>query len=132
MRIAALIEAAEDAIAISEEPDLEDELYIAKGNPIIEPEWIWWLKEPVVGREVDIFKYWQGKQYEYPVIARIARDHLAIPATEAASERVFSTGGDIVTKKRNRLAAGTLRKLLCLRSWGIIDDFDDGDSEVEG
>jgi hypothetical protein len=37
------------------------------------------------------------------IIAQIARDHLAVPAASAASERVFSQGADIVTKKRNRL-----------------------------
>jgi hypothetical protein len=35
-----------------------------------------------------------------PIIARIARDHLAIPAISAASECVFSVGGDIITKKK--------------------------------
>jgi hypothetical protein len=114
-----------------EEPDSEDELYIAKGNLEVAPEWSRWLKEPAVGRDVNILKYWQGKQYEYPVIAAIARDHLAIPATSAPSERVFSAGSDIVTKKRNRLAPGTVRELLCLRDWGIYEVAEDNDSEGE-
>jgi len=45
----------------------------------------------------------------------MARDHLAILATLAASESVFSVGGDIIIKKRNRLGAGNTRRLLCLR-----------------
>jgi hypothetical protein len=49
----------------------------------------------------------------YPLIASIAKDHLAIPATSADSERLFSVGGDIITKKRNRLSPSTLRYLLC-------------------
>jgi hypothetical protein len=41
--------------------------------------------------------------------------HLRIPATSAAFKSVFSVGGDIITKKRNRLSADNTRKLLCLR-----------------
>ena len=43
-----------------------------------------------------------SKEYEYPIIARIARDYLAIPATSATSKSVFSIGGDIITKKREQ------------------------------
>ena len=39
----------------------------------------------------------------------------ASTATSAASECVFSIGGDIVTKKRNRLGASNTRRLLCLQ-----------------
>jgi hypothetical protein len=71
----------------------------------------------------------------YSIIAQIARDHLAIPATSAASERVFSNGSDIITKKRNRLSPSTVRYLLCLRDWGALPEGDesegDGDDEWE-
>ena len=63
-------------------------------------------------------------------MAVIARDHLAIPATSAPSERVFSQGGDIVTKKRNRLSGERIRELLCLKDWGVIKG-KDLDSEGE-
>ena len=81
-----------------------------------------------MGPKTDILKYWASKQYEYPVLAAIAKDHLAVPATSADSERVFSVGGDIVTKKRNRLAPSTLRYLICLRNWGVISPGEDDDS----
>ena len=86
------------------------------------------MKEPTVGRNTDILKYWQSKQCQYPLIASIAKDHLAIPATSADSERVFSVGGDIIIKKRNRLSPSTLRYLLCLRNWGVLSQGDDEDS----
>jgi hypothetical protein len=51
----------------------------------------------------------------------MARDHLAIPATSAVSESVFSIiGDDIITKKCNRLGADNTRRLLCLRDWGVL------------
>jgi hAT family C-terminal dimerisation region len=51
----------------------------------------------------------------------MARDHLAIPATSAPPECVFSYGSDIVTKKRNRLGGDNIRRLLCLRDWGVLE-----------
>ena len=66
----------------------------------------------------------------YLIVAQIARDHLAIPATSAALERVFSNGSDIITKKRNRLSPSTVRYLLCLRDWGALPE-GDGDDEWE-
>jgi hypothetical protein len=60
--------------------------------------------------------YWKAKQYNFPIIARIARDYLAIPATSALSESVFSQGSDVVTKKRNRLTGDSIRMIVCLKS----------------
>ena len=62
----------------------------------------------------------------------MARDHLAVPATSAASERVFSNGGDIITKKRNKLGGKNTRYLLCLRSWGIIPEETEYDDDYTG
>jgi hypothetical protein len=42
----------------------------------------------------------------------------------------FSVGGDIITKKRNRLGAGNNRKLLCLRDWGVLEEGEEG-SDIE-
>jgi hypothetical protein len=44
-------------------------------------------------------------------------DYCAIPATSAASERLFSVAGDIITKKRNRLSPDMAGTVMCLRSW---------------
>jgi hypothetical protein len=131
--ILAAIDAEEEGQQQKEpESDSEDHLYVAQGISALESEWKMWIKEPLAPRETDILKYWQGKQYQYPIIAKIARDHLAIPSTSAASESVFSIGGDIVTKARNRLLPSTVRYLLCLRNWGIITQAQDSDSDIEG
>ena len=50
-------------------------------------------------RDTDILRYWASKEYKFPIIAYIAKDHLAIPAMSAASKSVFSIGSDIITKK---------------------------------
>jgi hypothetical protein len=104
-----------DEDAIQADSDSESDLFKPRGISNFEPEYTRWMKQQPIKRDTDILRYWASKEYEYPTIARMARDHLAIPATSAASECVFSVGGDIITKKRNRLGADNTRKLLCLR-----------------
>jgi hypothetical protein len=63
----------------------------------------------------------------------MARDHLAIPEMLAPSECVFSDGGNVVTKNRNRLSGNSVREIVCLRNWGIITEEDDNsDSSGDG
>jgi hypothetical protein len=96
--------------------DSESDLFKPQGVADFETEHAKWMKQQPVKRDTGILKYWASKEYEFPVIARIARDHLAIPATSAAPKSAFSIGGDIVTKRRNRLGASNTRRLLCLRN----------------
>jgi len=49
----------------------------------------------------------------------MARRFLAILATSALIERVFSIGGNIITKCRNRLSLETVKKSVLLKSWSI-------------
>ena len=116
----------DDDIAIHPDLDSEDDLFKPRGIPDFEAEYTKWMKQPVMKRETDMLRYWASKEYEFPIIARMARDHLAIPATSAPSECVFSVGGDIITKKRNRLGADNTRRLLCLRDWGVLAEGEDG------
>jgi hypothetical protein len=81
-----------------------------------------WFKQPIVSREIDLLVFWKAKQYNFPILAQVARDHLAVPATSAPSECVFSDGGEILTKKRNRISPDTLRWMICLRDWGIVTE----------
>jgi hypothetical protein len=118
--------------AVESDHDSESDLFKPRGTTDFETEHGKWIKQQLIKRDTDILRYWASKEYEFPIIARIARDHLAIPAMLAASECVFSVGGDIVTKNRNRLGAGNTRRLLCLRDWGVLEEGEDeGGSEVE-
>ncbi|OAF61095.1 hypothetical protein VC83_02552 [Pseudogymnoascus destructans] len=86
-----------------QEPDSDEDLFASEGISFEEPEWKRWMLEPRPGEHTDIFKYWSSKQYQYPIVAQVARDHLAISATSAPSERVFSNGSDIYHKETKQV-----------------------------
>ncbi|KAF7364524.1 HAT family dimerization domain-containing protein [Mycena venus] len=54
--------------------------------------------------------------WEYPTLARIARDYLAIQGSAAPSERAFSNGSLTGTARRNRLAPEMFEALQLLKS----------------
>jgi len=55
----------------------------------------------------------------FPVLSPMARRFLAIPATSAPVERVFSIGGNIVNNSRNQMAPETVKRMVLLKSWNI-------------
>ncbi|CAN0443779.1 unnamed protein product [Discosporangium mesarthrocarpum] len=68
----------------------------------------------------DVLAWWAKHQYGVPYLPRLAVVHLAIPATSATSERVFSAAGDTVTKKCNRLGNEMVDALVVLHgSYGV-------------
>ncbi len=58
--------------------------------------------------------WWYLKQQQYPLLANIALRVLAIPATSAPSERVFSTAGITIAKERSRLDPNNAGELIFL------------------
>lgn len=61
--------------------------------------------------------YWKVHKDQYPVLSLLARRYLAIPATSAAIERIFSISSNIITKSRNNLNPETVRMLMLLKNW---------------
>jgi hypothetical protein len=106
------------------ESDLSDaKLYRGSSAvPGTDSELTRYLQQERLPQDTDIYQYWKAKQYDYPVLAKIAKDHLAIPAMSAPSESVFSVGSNVVTKKKNRLVGSTVRSIVCLKAWGILTD----------
>lgn len=92
-----------------------------------------WLGEeclPVNSTSEKVKEYMQSKAFDFPIITTMARDYLSIPATSAPSERAFSLAGNLISKKRGRIASVNVRYVLCLRSWGFLVDDDDEDEII--
>ena len=60
----------------------------------------------------------------YPSLSRMAFDMLSIPASSTSVERLFSVGGLIVMKRRNKLGSDSIRSLMCINRW--LPDFGNG------
>jgi hypothetical protein len=76
-----------------------------------------YLVAPKAALSADILKWWDFHELEYPHLARVARVYAGIPGSSVPSGRVFSRAGDLITKKRNRLAPETADSIMCLRYW---------------
>ena len=48
--------------------------------------------KPVLAN-TNVLEFWKQNQYIYPIMSRLARKNLCIPAASSTSERVFSTTG---------------------------------------
>ncbi len=48
----------------------------------------------------DTLEWWKRNELKYPCLARLARLYLAVPATSAPSERIWSRASRILTFKR--------------------------------
>ncbi|KAE8575740.1 hypothetical protein XENTR_v10003928 [Xenopus tropicalis] len=73
-----------------------------------------YLQTTEVESDADPLKWWRCYQANFPRVAKLAQQYLCIPATSAPSERVFSTGGNIVTCHRAALKPETVDRLVFL------------------
>ena len=63
-------------------------------------------------KDRDPLEFWRLNAGRFPVLAVLARRYLAIPASSASSERLFSRLKLIATAARQNLSSHTLCQLL--------------------
>jgi hypothetical protein len=68
-----------------------------------------------VSLEQPPLEFWKTHQGTYPKMAVAARRYLAIPATTASSERLFSSAGNVISDRRSRLLPDRASALILLR-----------------
>jgi hypothetical protein len=56
--------------------------------------------------------FWKEHEYKFPILARMARDILSIPASGAGVERLFNCARDICHYRRDQLKPSTIRRLM--------------------
>ena len=62
-----------------------------------------------------ILKWWRRFYKLLPLLSKIATKKISIPASSSKSERVFSCGGNFVSKKRNKLAPKKVDDLIIIK-----------------
>jgi uncharacterized membrane protein YgcG len=77
--------------------------------------------------QTDILQWWQAHMSRFPRLSAMAADFCAAPATSVPSEEVFSAAGDLITKKRNRMAPETAEARMCARYWLQFPELTDDD-----
>jgi hAT family C-terminal dimerisation region len=60
----------------------------------------------------DILDIWRTIESQYPTVARMAKDILAIPLAGVGMERVFNLGRDTCTYRRGHLHGTTIQKVM--------------------
>jgi hypothetical protein len=120
-----------DEIVMEEDNSLADwdqHLSMKERQPTNELER--YLQEKIFPRKDDfnILQWWSIHSSTYPVLAQIARDVLAVPASVVPSESAFSTGSRVVSDYRSRLSSTTVEALICLQDW--LKSFDSLDDVV--
>ena len=75
-------------------------------------------------KSVNILVWWKQHQNILPLLSIAARSVLAIPASSAKSERVYSSGANIVTAKRTRMKPNKVEQTLIIReNKSMVDEF---------
>jgi hypothetical protein len=66
---------------------------------------------------IGVMEYWRSRERDWPELAQMAYDFLAIPAMSSECERVFSSCSKQTTAQSSRLSGKTLWHQECLKNW---------------
>ncbi|KAL6844545.1 hypothetical protein ACP4OV_026218 [Aristida adscensionis] len=67
--------------------------------------------------DFDILNWWMCHTTKYPILATMAQDILAMPASAVQSEAAFSSSGPVIPKHHSTLNIKTIEALVCIRDW---------------
>ncbi|MBW0550131.1 hypothetical protein O181_089846 [Austropuccinia psidii MF-1] len=98
---------------------LYDELYTSSGpeRHTLEMEIQRFFAKPPEAKDTDILAFWKSQGKLFPTLRDMAQKYLAIPATSAPSERVFSGGWKILSYQRTTLSPMQVENLACVKNW---------------
>lgn len=76
-----------------------------------------YLSMPLLDEESDPLLWWEHHKNSLFPLGNFARKYLACPATSVPSERLFSSAGNIISKKRASLLPQNANKMVCCANW---------------
>lgn len=79
-------------------------------------QYYWYLQEGPVDN-INPLEYWKQKEKEWPELAAMALDFLAIPAMSSECERIFSSCAKQTTAESSQLSGDILWHQECLKNW---------------
>lgn len=94
----------------------DENIIMANPNLTCERELEDFKNYPAAGRSEDPLVWWSTHESQFPTLARLAIKFLAIPATSAPSERIFSVAQRVVGKLKGRMHPTTAGTLIFLNS----------------
>ncbi len=91
---------------------LETSVFVREGlleDPVM-PSYLLWTSF-----FTDPLMWWKQRVQEFPRLARMVRQHLAVPATSASPERLFSSVGLVKSDWRGSLLDSTMIDVMCAK-----------------
>ncbi|XP_054263287.1 E3 SUMO-protein ligase ZBED1-like [Macrosteles quadrilineatus] len=73
-----------------------------------------YINSPCIPMQENPCSWWKQHSQLYGPIASVAKRYLGIPATEVASERIFSSAGNVVNERRRCLTQEHISELVFL------------------
>jgi hypothetical protein len=70
---------------------------------------------PKAPPKADPLLWWKNNQFQFPVLAKLAKMYLGIPASQASCERLFSIAKNDITETRTSMLPDLVESLLFLR-----------------
>jgi hypothetical protein len=87
---------------------------VVKPEDLVTAEMTRYKAEPQAILKQDPLQWWKVREAAFPILSKVAKRLLCIPATSVPSERTFSTAGLTINKRRSSLDAKTADMLIFL------------------
>lgn len=78
----------------------EDTIISKDPRDIVQDEIEKYLYIPKLGMDDNPLKWWKENQGSFPNLVKLAKKYLAVQGSSVPCERVFSTGGNVISKRR--------------------------------
>ena len=91
------------------------DVIISQPNVSCKEECDQYLSIPAISAKSDPLVWWQQNQDRFPHVAKMARQHLGVPATSASVERVFSGVGLTFSDLRKNMKDSTLESICWIK-----------------